>query len=96
MWVRRAQSLFGAREFAEWNALEQMEPTGPEREDVRFAMLAAVVGEALGGKGSGTKVFRQFMAAFDFDKKAKPQQTAEQMKAMLMGFTKQVTAMANG
>ncbi len=93
MSVRRAQTEISAKEFAEWIALEQMEPTGPERDDIRFAMLAAIVGQIAGGKGD--KVFKQFMQAFDFDNQKKGQ-TAEQMKSMLMGFTKQVTAMANG
>lgn len=93
MSVRRVQSEVTGREFAEWIVLEQMEPTGPERDDIRFAMLAAVVGQMAGGKGD--KVFKQFMQAFDFDREHTGQ-TIEEMKSVLMGFTKQVTAMANG
>ncbi len=93
MSVRRAQSEVTAREFAEWVEYEKQSPSGPERDDIRFAMLAAIVGQIAGGKGD--KVFKQFMQAFEFDREHKGQ-TAEEMKAVLMGFTKQVTAMANG
>lgn len=99
MSVRRAQSEITAREFAEWIALEHLEPTGPERDDMRIGMLAAIVGEALGGKGSGAKVFRHFMRAFDFDGQGnvqRPQQTDDEMEAVCMGIIAQGGAMANG
>ncbi len=92
--VARAQDEISSREFVEWIAFEEMEPVGEERMDLRFAWLLDVVASSAGVKRS--KVGENFLRAMDFENSDKPQQTAEQMKAVLMGFTKQVTAMANG
>lgn len=99
MSVRRAKAEITRREFVEWVEFEKQEPTGPERDDVRIGMLAAIVGEALGGKGSGAKVFRQFMRAFEFDKQggaSRSTQTDDEMKAVCMGIIAQGGVMGNG
>ena len=43
MSVRRALAEIDSAEFAEWMAYSQIEPFGPEREDQRFGVLAALI-----------------------------------------------------
>lgn len=94
MSVARAQEEVSSREFVEWIAFEEMEAIGEERMDLRFAWLLDAVASSAGVKRS--KVGENFLRAMNSDVSEKPQQTPEEMKAVLMGFTKQVTAMANG
>ncbi len=94
MSVARAQEEVSSREFVEWVVWDEMEPVGEERMDLRFAWLMDTIASSAGAKRA--KIGESFLRAMDFEKPARPQQTADQMKAVLMGFTKQVTAMANG
>lgn len=43
MSVKRAQREIDSREFAEWMAYSKIEPFGPEREDQRAGMVAALI-----------------------------------------------------
>lgn len=43
MSVRRAQDEIDAPEFAEWMAYAKIEPFGPEREDQRAGVIAALI-----------------------------------------------------
>ncbi len=94
MSVARVQEEDSSREFVEWVAWDELEPVGEERMDLRFAWLLDVLASSAGAKRA--KIGENFLRAMNFESPEKPQQTAEQMKAMLVGFTKQVTAMANG
>ncbi len=94
MSVARAQEEVSSREFVEWVAWDEMEPVAEERMDLRFAWLMDTIASSAGAKHA--KIGENFLQAMDFDKPARSQQTAEQVKAVLMGFTNQVQAMANG
>ncbi|KKM25928.1 hypothetical protein LCGC14_1590030 [marine sediment metagenome] len=94
MSVARAQEEVSSREFVEWIAWEEMEPVCEERMDLRFAWLMDTIASSAGAKRA--KIGESFLRAMDFANSGQSQQTAEQMKAVLMGFTKQVTVMANG
>jgi len=43
MSVKRAMREIDSREFAEWLAYSNLEPFGPEREDQRAGMIAAII-----------------------------------------------------
>jgi len=43
MSVKRAMREIDSREFAEWMAYSSLEPFGPEREDQRAGMVAALI-----------------------------------------------------
>lgn len=41
--MAECQRRVSSREFAEWLAYERLEPFGPERDDLRAALVAAVI-----------------------------------------------------
>jgi len=77
MGVREAQARIGADEFAEWLAYGQLEPWGPEREDLRAAIVAATVASTLTGRR-----FRpaDFMPRFGAPRRADPHEMHATMR----------------
>lgn len=80
MSVARAQSEIDAREFAEWNVVESIEPT--DRDDwQRAAMIACVIANANRGKNQKAFTVEDFMP-----RRKKKKQTPAQMFAVFSEF----------
>ena len=62
------QSELDAQDFAEWLAYDRVEPFGPERADLRSAMIACTTYNAQGGKAK----VDDFMLKFEEPKKDTP------------------------
>ena len=67
MSVKRAQAEIDSREFAEWMALEGMEPWSQYRDDLRIGYLGAILAGIMGG---GKHKPEDFMP--DFEPEEKP------------------------
>ena len=83
--VREAQARCNSAEFAEWCAAYQLDPWGPERTDLNFAMLACVVASTVPRKSSRAFRLEDFLLKFDHQPK---RQTAAQMVAFLKMHTR--------
>ena len=77
-----------ARQLAEWEAYNRVDPIGTERDDFRMAFLAMTITNvaigALGSKGAKMAKLEDFMPIWD--SKAKHEQSSDQMKNILMGM----------
>lgn len=80
-----------ARQLAEWEAYNIIDPIGEERRDFNFAMLTSSITNiaisAFGGKKSSklTKI-KDFMPKWGEDGKATEQQSSEEMRNNLMSL----------
>jgi hypothetical protein len=68
-----------AKELMEWRAFYNIEPFGEEREDLRMAMVCCTLANIHRGKNTPPYRLSDFLLRFD----PKPQQTEEEMKAIL-------------
>lgn len=85
MSVRRAQQEISAAEFAEWQAYNRLEPSGPDTEDLRFGALCALIANSFRGKGRAAKP-EDFMMV---DRTTTPEeQSVAVMKANLAMYLK--------
>lgn len=64
MSVRRAQQEIDSREFAEWIAYEQIDPSGAERTDLNAGIIASTIANVWRGKGQKTLKPSDFMPDF--------------------------------
>lgn len=76
-----------AEEIFDWMVLEQIEPWGQAREDLRFAMLASAIVNAAGVKkeDGGRLAAKDFLEALNVDRLTEAdskQQTPEKIEAM--------------
>jgi hypothetical protein len=91
MSVRRCQSEIDSAEFSEWVALDQMDPIGEERADLRMGILAATMVNMKHHKANARPI--DFMPDFDGKRKKaekqtkKRKQTVQEMQAALLGHT---------
>jgi len=84
MSVRQCQAEIDAQEFAEWAAYDQLEPFGEERADLRAALIAYTMACAW-HSGKGRPKFDDFL--LKFDRPARRQQSAAEIRAKLMLFS---------
>jgi len=80
--VKGLLKTIDARELAEWQAYYNIEPFGEERDDLRAAMICCTLANINRGKNQPAYKLDDFLLRFD----PKPEQTTEQMKAILTGL----------
>ena len=84
-----------ARQLAEWEAYNTMEPIGEERSDFRISFLSSLITNlvirALGKKGAKLTNVKDFVFKWDSKEEAKPQMKVEQFKAVFH----QIASIAN-
>ena len=85
MSVRRAQAEIDSAEFAEWMAIDRLDPYGAERADLRSGIVAATFANAFRKKGGRAFKAADFMPKF---RQAPRQQGWRQMKATMTQFAK--------
>ncbi len=78
---RELLSRLSSKEVTDWQAFSAIEPFGEEREDIRAAMVACTVANALRSSKSPPCKIKDFMLNFEPPK----QQSKQDMKAILMG-----------
>lgn len=66
-------------EFAQWIAVDRLDPLGEDRGDMRAGIVAATIANVHATKGGRVFTAKDFMPEFG---RAVPQQTAEQMLAV--------------
>lgn len=86
MSVARAQAEIDSREFAEWIAFGELEPFGPERDDLRSAIVASTVANANRGRGQRAFTPADFMPRFAGAADSKQQSVAEMQHRIKMAF----------
>lgn len=80
--------MMDAQELLDWQVLEQIDPFGQKRDDLRFAMLASTIVNAQGAKKTDGTTFtaKDFLLNFEeaepTDEDASPQQSADNMERM--------------
>lgn len=77
-----------ARQLAEWEAYNTLDPIGEDREDLRMGILASTIANMIGGAVAGkkAKTFKPEDFIPDWDGKKATTQTSEQMRNLLMGM----------
>lgn len=66
-----------SRQLSEWVAYNQLEPFGEERDDLRAAIIASVIANALGGRKGKKFKPKDFMPDFDKATRSKGSSGAE-------------------
>lgn len=79
MSVKRAQQEIDSREFIEWIAYYLLEPFGPRRDDQRFGVVAATIGNVNRKKGAPAFKWDQFFP----EPQLKKEQTWEEMLTLV-------------
>ena len=77
-----------SRELSEWQAFDRLEPVGETRLVYQLALLAAMMGNALRGKGEKARGVEEFVLRFGEQGEERQEMTAEQSArwfAMLTG-----------
>lgn len=77
----------GSRELSEWMAYEQIEPFGEQRADLRAAIIAATVANALRGRKSRRRWKpADFMPVFARKRTATPDELLAKARAINMAL----------
>jgi len=79
-----------ARQLAEWEVYNRIDPIGEERQDFRMSYLASLVTNlvisTMGKKGAKLTNIKDFLLVWD--EKPKQEQSTEDMRNILMGMVK--------
>ena len=79
-----------ARQLTEWELYNRIDPIGEERSDFRMSYMASLITNlvisSMGKKGTKLTNIKDFL--LEWDEKPKQEQTATQMRDILMGMAK--------
>jgi hypothetical protein len=92
MSVARCQQEVDAREFAEWMAYYNIEPFGPEREDLRAGIVACTIANVNRGKGTRSMKPSDFVPKFG----GKSRQSESEMEMRLLVWARMHNAKIKG
>lgn len=73
--------LLTSAQLAEWEAFYQLEPFGPQAEDVRFAQLTALIANVNRAKGEPAVKVSDAMLG----DQTKPEPTEDELRAKILG-----------
>lgn len=79
-----------AKQLAEWEAYNNIDPIGEWRNDFKFSYMASIISnlmiQAYGKKGSKMTEIKDFLLQWDKEEESSKQQSVEEMKRVLLGL----------
>lgn len=79
-----------AKQLAEWEAYNNIDPVGEWRNDFKFSYMASIISnlmiQAYGKKGSEMTKINDFLLQWDKEEEEPKKQSVEEMKRVLLGL----------
>ena len=79
-----------AKQLAEWEAYNNIDPVGEWRNDFKFSYMASIISnlmiQAYGKKGSEMTKINDFLLQWDKEEEGPKKQSVEEMKRVLLGL----------